>query len=71
MLVAIGWIGSGLIVSGLWALGNHARIGFLGTGLGSLVWCALAAMGGTGSLVAVNAVAALLALKGWMQWDSQ
>ena len=66
-----GWVGSVVIVLGLHFLARQSRFGFLGTGFGSLVWCAIGVLGHTWSLVALNLAAAYMSYEGWNQWKKQ
>lgn len=68
MIEAIGWIASLLTLTGWWLLGRQWRGAPVLHALGGLLWAWVGYCSGLWSLLAVELIGALLALRAWRKW---
>lgn len=63
------WIATGLLIIGLWQIGNKKRWGFLFTFVGELLWLAFAIfIAHIWSIAVLSAIFAFLAMRNYLQW---
>lgn len=67
---ALGWIGDGLLVGGVWFLSEKKRWAFLVQATGSLVWGINGYLTGMWNLVALNIVFIAIGIRGYYTWKS-
>ena len=67
-MVAMDWVGTGLLLVSLYLLGKKKRAGWLIGIFGNLAWMAVGLKIGMNSLLFVGFVMALFNVKGWLEW---
>lgn len=62
------WIGNGLIVIGLWKIGDKWRHAFLFSIAGETIWIAAALQTGDYALASICTIFNVMALRSWVKW---
>jgi len=67
-MVAMDWVGNGLLMVSLYLLGKKKRVGWLVGIFGNLAWMIVGLRIEMTSLLFVGFVMALFNVKGWIEW---
>ena len=64
----MGWVASGLILTGNWLIGSKKRAGFIMVAIGSVIWMFIALGLHMFDLAVINAFAVIFMMRGWFKW---